>query len=193
MVNLGNPDLAFQTAMMPNDGVGLARMEFIISEHIGVHPMALVHPEKLTGDGARAHRSAERATIGSPRDFFVEHAGGGRRHDRGGLLSEAGDRPAVRLQDQRICAAARRCRRSSRRKTTRCSASAAPRAMRIRPMPTGFALECAALRRVRERDGADATCASWCRSAAASRRRSRCSRRWRATGCSAARTGWRST
>ena len=42
MVNLGNPDLAFKTAMLPNDGVGLARMEFIISEHIGVHPMALV-------------------------------------------------------------------------------------------------------------------------------------------------------
>ena len=46
MVNLGNPDLAFRTAMMPSDGVGLARMEFIISEHIGVHPMALVHPAR---------------------------------------------------------------------------------------------------------------------------------------------------
>ena len=62
MVNLGNPDLAFRTAMLPNDGVGLARMEFIISEHIGVHPMALVHPEKLTARGARAHRIAQRAT-----------------------------------------------------------------------------------------------------------------------------------
>ncbi len=48
MVNLGNPDLAFRTAMMPNAGVGLARMEFIINEHIGIHPMALVHPERLT-------------------------------------------------------------------------------------------------------------------------------------------------
>ncbi|MDE2581846.1 MAG: phosphoenolpyruvate synthase, partial [Rhodospirillales bacterium] len=46
MVNLGNPDLAFRTAMMPNAGVGLARMEFIINEHIGIHPMALVHPER---------------------------------------------------------------------------------------------------------------------------------------------------
>ena len=35
MLNLGNPELAFRTAMLPNDGVGLARMEFIISEHIG--------------------------------------------------------------------------------------------------------------------------------------------------------------
>ena len=46
MLNLGNPELAFRTAMLPNDGVGLARMEFIISEHIKVHPMALVSPRK---------------------------------------------------------------------------------------------------------------------------------------------------
>ena len=39
--------------MLPNDGVGLARMEFIVSEHIGVHPMALVHPEKVTSAQAR--------------------------------------------------------------------------------------------------------------------------------------------
>ena len=48
MVNLGNPDLAFRTAMMPNAGVGLARMEFIINEHIGIHPMALVHPDRVS-------------------------------------------------------------------------------------------------------------------------------------------------
>ena len=47
MVNLGNPELAFKTAMAPNDGVGLARMEFIINQHIGVHPMALAEPEKV--------------------------------------------------------------------------------------------------------------------------------------------------
>ena len=54
MVNLGNPELAFRTAMLPNDGVGLARMEFIINEHIGVHPMALV----ASGEGRRRRRSA---------------------------------------------------------------------------------------------------------------------------------------
>jgi len=47
MAILANPDIAFKTAMLPNDGVGLLRMEFIINEHIGVHPMALVHPEKI--------------------------------------------------------------------------------------------------------------------------------------------------
>jgi pyruvate, water dikinase len=70
MVNLGNPDLAFRTAMMPNAGVGLARMEFIIGEHIGVHPMALAHPEKLTGE-ARARIASLSRNVSSPREFFV--------------------------------------------------------------------------------------------------------------------------
>jgi pyruvate,water dikinase len=70
MVNLGNPDLAFRTAMMPNAGVGLARMEFIISEHIGVHPMALVHPERIPP--AEVARIGELArNFASPREFFV--------------------------------------------------------------------------------------------------------------------------
>ena len=51
MVNLGNPDLAFQTGLLPCDGVGLARMEFIITEHIKVHPMALLHPERIDRRG----------------------------------------------------------------------------------------------------------------------------------------------
>ena len=70
MVNLGNPDLAFRTAMMPNEGVGLARMEFIISEHIGVHPMALVHPEKITAED-RMRIEALARNVASPREFFV--------------------------------------------------------------------------------------------------------------------------
>jgi pyruvate,water dikinase len=47
MVNIGNPDLAFQMASLPVDGVGLARMEFIISESIRAHPMALLNPEAV--------------------------------------------------------------------------------------------------------------------------------------------------
>ena len=70
MVNLGNPDLAFRTAMMPNEGVGLARMEFIISEHIGVHPMALVHPEKITA-AERSRIEALARNVASPHEFFV--------------------------------------------------------------------------------------------------------------------------
>ncbi len=47
MMNLGNPDKAFSFASLPVDGIGLARMEFIINEYIKAHPMALKHPEKL--------------------------------------------------------------------------------------------------------------------------------------------------
>ncbi|OBF25517.1 phosphoenolpyruvate synthase [Mycobacterium sp. ACS4331] len=57
MLNLGNPDLAFKSSFLPNDGVGLARMEFVISEYIKVHPMALLHPDRV--DDAEARRTIE--------------------------------------------------------------------------------------------------------------------------------------
>ncbi len=71
MVNIGNPDIAFQTAMLPTDGVGLARMEFIVAEHIRAHPMALVHPEKV--DDPAVRDAIARLTQGfeKPSDFFV--------------------------------------------------------------------------------------------------------------------------
>ncbi|HUJ67019.1 MAG TPA: phosphoenolpyruvate synthase [Acidimicrobiales bacterium] len=58
MVNLGNPELAFATSALPNDGVGLARMEFIISESIKAHPLALLHPERV-GDPSARHELAQ--------------------------------------------------------------------------------------------------------------------------------------
>ncbi len=72
MLNLGNPDLAFKTSFLPNDGVGLARMEFIISEYIRVHPLALLHPEKV--DDPEARRTIDRLTQAYPDGsaFFVE-------------------------------------------------------------------------------------------------------------------------
>ncbi|HXY65786.1 MAG TPA: phosphoenolpyruvate synthase, partial [Mycobacterium sp.] len=72
MVNLGNPDLAFKTSFLPNDGVGLARMEFIISESIKGHPLALLHPDKVTDPDARAQLA--RLTRGYPdgASFFVQ-------------------------------------------------------------------------------------------------------------------------
>ena len=72
MVNLGNPELAFHTAMLPNDGVGLARMEFIINQHIGVHPMALACPEKVTSAKARAAIARLVRNYPKPTDFFIE-------------------------------------------------------------------------------------------------------------------------
>ncbi len=53
MLNLGNPDLAFTTRALPNDGVGLARLEFIINEYIKAHPMALLHPERIDDEAER--------------------------------------------------------------------------------------------------------------------------------------------
>ena len=72
MVNLGNPDLAFATSFLPNDGVGLARMEFIVSESIKAHPMALLHPEKVADPETR--RALARLTRSWPdgERYFVE-------------------------------------------------------------------------------------------------------------------------
>jgi len=72
MINLGNPDIAFKASFLPNDGVGLARMEFIISEYIKVHPLALLHPDKV--DDPQARRTIEHLTQGYPDGgaFFVE-------------------------------------------------------------------------------------------------------------------------
>ncbi|MGB8365485.1 MAG: phosphoenolpyruvate synthase [Rhizomicrobium sp.] len=72
MVNLGDPDLAFRTAMMPNDGVGLARMEFIIEEYIGIHPMALAEPDKVSSRKDKAAIARLTRNYEKPSDFFVE-------------------------------------------------------------------------------------------------------------------------
>ncbi len=72
MVNLGNPDLAFKTSFLPVDGVGLARLEFIINEYIKAHPMALLYPQKVE---KRKHREKIEKLISnydSGGDFFIE-------------------------------------------------------------------------------------------------------------------------
>lgn len=72
MVNLGNPELAFKTAQLPGDGVGLARLEFIIAEHIKVHPLALLHPEKVTSAAERRQIDELTAGYASPATYFTE-------------------------------------------------------------------------------------------------------------------------
>lgn len=72
MINLGNPDLAFKTSFLPNDGVGLARMEFIISESIGAHPLALLHPERITDPKVRAAVERLFRHYRDGEQFFVE-------------------------------------------------------------------------------------------------------------------------
>ncbi len=72
MINIGNPEIAFKTSFLPNDGVGLARMEFVINESIKAHPLALLHPEKI--DDAAARRVVERLLRGyaDGAQFFVQ-------------------------------------------------------------------------------------------------------------------------
>ncbi|MBI2984932.1 MAG: phosphoenolpyruvate synthase [Candidatus Kerfeldbacteria bacterium] len=72
MMNVGNPEQAFAQSFIPNDGVGLAREEFITASWIGVHPMALLRYPKLKDD--RAKRQIERLTRGyaDKRDFYLE-------------------------------------------------------------------------------------------------------------------------
>jgi len=72
MMNLGNPEEAFSLSMIPNDGIGLARMEFIINSYIKIHPMALVHPERITD--ATVRNTIDELTSGyeNKEDYFVE-------------------------------------------------------------------------------------------------------------------------
>ncbi|MFK7731209.1 MAG: phosphoenolpyruvate synthase [Pseudomonadales bacterium] len=71
MMNVGNPDRAFDFANIPGDGVGLARLEFIINRMIGVHPKALLNFDSLEPDLQEAI-NRQISAYNSPRDFFVE-------------------------------------------------------------------------------------------------------------------------
>lgn len=71
MVNIGNPETAFSTRFLPNDGVGLARMEFIVADYIKVHPMALVHPEKIDDIAVRRQVEDLGRAFDTPGDYFV--------------------------------------------------------------------------------------------------------------------------
>ncbi len=70
MMNLGNPDQAFSLASLPVAGVGLARMEFIVNEYIKVHPMAIRHPSKLD-EADRETMTALVHAYDDPETFFI--------------------------------------------------------------------------------------------------------------------------
>jgi pyruvate,water dikinase len=71
MMNIGNPQLAFNFAQMPNSGVGLARLEFIINNNIGVHPKAILDYPNIDPDLKKAVESVARGHA-SPRAFYVD-------------------------------------------------------------------------------------------------------------------------
>lgn len=71
MLNLGNPERALHLAQLPSAGVGLVRIEFMVSSWIGVHPMALLHPERITDAAVRSAIRARVAGSTSPAEYFV--------------------------------------------------------------------------------------------------------------------------
>ena len=71
MMNIGNPSLAFDFAQLPNAGVGLARLEFIINNNIGVHPKAILDYPHIDSDLKKAVESVARGHA-SPKAFFVD-------------------------------------------------------------------------------------------------------------------------
>ncbi len=72
MINLGNPELAFKTSFLPSDGVGLARMEFIINEYIKAHPLALLHPDKIENQTDREKIIKLVKNYSDPADYFIQ-------------------------------------------------------------------------------------------------------------------------
>jgi pyruvate,water dikinase len=148
MMNVAEPDSAFALSFLPNDGVGLARMEFIITNAIKVHPMALLHLDKVD-PGERAEIESLTEHHQTPADYFVERLSEG----IGTIAAAFYPKPViVRLSDF---------------KTNEYASLLGGRAfepLEANPMigfrgasryahpayAAGFALECAALKRARE-------------------------------------------
>ncbi|MDE2488848.1 MAG: phosphoenolpyruvate synthase, partial [Alphaproteobacteria bacterium] len=151
MINIAHPDLAFRVAQLPSAGVGLARMEFIVGEEIGLHPMAAAHPDRL---GPRDAAKVRRLTAGyaSPRAFFVERLAQG----VGTIAAAFYPRPViVRLSDFKTNEYARLLGGSGfepKEENPMLGFRGAARYSHP-AYADGFALECAALRQVRNEMG----------------------------------------
>jgi pyruvate,water dikinase len=152
MLNLGNPESAFGLSALPNDGVGLARVEFIVADSIKIHPMALAHPERIADPREREEIARLTASFPRPGDFFVQR------------LSEGVATIASAFYPKPVIV------RMSDFKTNEYAAllgGAAFEMVEANPMigfrgasryahpayRDGFALECAAMKRVREEMG----------------------------------------
>ncbi len=77
MMNIGNPREAFRLSLIPNDGVGLARTEFIIANHIKVHPLALLNFDTLKDNGAKWEISQLTSQYRDLSDYFVDKLASG--------------------------------------------------------------------------------------------------------------------
>lgn len=72
MLNLADPDSAMRWWRLPIDGIGLARMEFTVTEHVKAHPMALAHPERITDPNVKEQIMQLTRHYKSPAEYFVE-------------------------------------------------------------------------------------------------------------------------
>ena len=72
LMNVGNPEEAFKLAAIPCDGVGLARLEFIIANHIRVHPLALLQPQRVRDPAVREAIAALTAAYADPAEYYVD-------------------------------------------------------------------------------------------------------------------------
>jgi pyruvate,water dikinase len=149
MLNLANPAAAFRWWRIPADGVGLARMEFVVNNHIKVHPMALAHFERLQDGEARRHIAELTAGYADKTEYFVDRLARGLAR----LAAAQHPRPViVRMSDFKtneyanlIGGAAFEPREANPMIGFRgASRYYSPR------YRDGFALECRAIRRLRE-------------------------------------------
>ena len=152
MVNVGTPESAFRTAMQPQDGVGLARMEFIISAHIGVHPMALLKPQMIASAKIRSAIARMVKAYKKPADFFIQKLAEG----VGTIAAAFYPKPViVRLSDFKTNEYANLLGGEGfepKEENPMLGFRGASRYSHP-AYAEGFALECAALRRVREEMG----------------------------------------
>ena len=101
-MNVGNPELAFDFQRLPNAGIGLARLEFIIARMIGVHPKAALAYPNARSRISRKLIDAHCAGYPDPVSFYVDKLTRRHCHARRRVLPEAGDRASVGFQIQRI-------------------------------------------------------------------------------------------
>ena len=153
MLNVGNPDRAFDFASIPNHGVGLARLEFIINRMIGVHPQALLEFDDLPAD-LQAEIRAQHAGYADPVEFYVEKLTEGIATIAAAFAPEP---VIVRLSDFKSNEYADLIggrRYEPREENPMLGFRGASRYVSESFRPA-FELECRALRRVRERIGLD--------------------------------------
>jgi pyruvate,water dikinase len=152
MVNLANPGIAFKVSRMACDGVGLARMEFVISEHLKVHPMAVIHPERISSPKERKAVEALSAGYASGSEYFIENLAQG----MGTICAAFYPRPViVRLSDFKTNEYASLLGGSAFEEYEENPMIGFRGAARYthEKYREGFALECAAMLRIREEMG----------------------------------------